>query len=61
MKKVFSINEKAAPKRWVKFRRWHKAACASDPLTSEERFKELGGIIPEKNVRKTNKPIKEKE
>jgi len=49
-----------APKGWKDFRRWHKAACPSDPLTSEERFVKEGGKLPEKNVSKSNTRTSEK-
>ena len=58
MKKIYSVNPKAAPKEWTKFRRWHKAACTSDPMTATERFIDLGGVIPKKNVSKTNPRVK---
>jgi hypothetical protein len=38
----FSINTKFAPKKWSEFKRWHKAACPTDPLSAEERYKEMG-------------------
>lgn len=48
MGKPVSINVKAAPKDWGKFKKWHKLACKNDPLTSEERFVKLGGKLPSK-------------
>lgn len=44
----YSINTKIAPKEWSKFKRWHPAACPTDPMGTEERFIFIGGIMPEK-------------
>ena len=49
------------PKGWKDFKRWHKLACPSDPLTAEERFKKVGGIIPKKNVSRADTSTKETE
>jgi len=49
MKSNYYINELVAPKEWSKFKRWHKVACTSDPLSAEERFIQIGGKIPKKD------------
>ena len=48
----YSVNTKVAPTDWVKFKRWHKAACPSDPLSAEERFVKIGGKLPKKDGHK---------
>ncbi len=58
MEGKFSINELAAPKDWKAFTRWHKLTCTSDPMTADERFAELGGVIPKKNVSKSDPSAK---
>lgn len=53
MKGEFQINEKYAPKTWIKFKSWHKAATANlDPLSAEERFVKLGGQLPKSKKKK---------
>jgi hypothetical protein len=47
----YKINEKLAPKKWSDFKKWHKLACHTDPLTAEERYVEIGGKLPAKDVK----------
>ncbi len=35
------VNAAAAPKTIGKFREWHKQACKRDPLSADDRFKQL--------------------
>lgn len=42
----FSINEAAAPKEWVAFKRYHGIACKADPLSAEERYRKMGYKVP---------------
>ena len=49
------------PKDLKGFKRWHKVACPSDPLTAEERFVKEGGVIEKKNVSRSNPSVKEAE
>lgn len=53
-----NINWAIAPKEFEAFKRWHKAACPSDPLTAEARFKKEGGKMPKKNDNKRVKKEK---
>ena len=41
-----SINKAVAPKEWLKFKRWFKAACTSSQMTAEEAYKSLGYTLP---------------
>ena len=52
-----SINEAAAPKEWVAFKRWHSAACKADPLSAEDRFRDMGYEVPVKPAKKGKAPI----
>ena len=55
-----NIAEHLAPENWTNFKRWHKAACKLDNLTAEQRFVKLGGIIPKKDVSKSDSRTKKK-
>ena len=56
-----SINIDHAPKDWKSFKRWHPLSTDGvDPMTAEERFESLGGVIPKKDVDRTDSPAKAK-
>ena len=46
------INVEAAPKEWVKFKKWHALACDTDSLSAEDRFKQMGYTIPKEEKKK---------
>ena len=48
MDKVVSINESLVPKTYKEFKVWHKLACHTDILTTEERWAKMGNRLPEK-------------
>ena len=49
MESRIKIAEHLAPKNYLKFKRWHKAACALDNLTAAERWVKMGNKLPEKD------------
>jgi len=49
------------PKEWKEFRKWHKLACHSDPLSAEERFVKEGHKLPKKDVDRSDTPAKDTE
>ena len=60
MKGTINIAVHLAPKGYKEFCKWHKLAAPNDPLTSEQRFVEMGGEIPTKNVSKRSTSVKKK-
>jgi len=36
----YQVNWEKAPTTKQAFKKWHKLACANDPLTADERFKQ---------------------
>ena len=49
----YNVNTKVAPKDWATFEPWHAKACKKDPLSAEERFKEMGGKVPKKESKES--------
>ena len=61
MRGQVNIAVNLAPKEWTKFKRWHKAACALDNLSAEQRWEKMGNSLPKKKKSDDNKRTKEKE
>jgi len=51
MKGTVNIAVNLAPKNYRDFKRWHKAACGLDNLTSAERWVKMGNKLPNDNKR----------
>ena len=54
---IVTVNPELAKLPFSTFKKWHDRFMPTDELTAEERYKDLGGKIPEKRVTKA-KPDK---
>jgi hypothetical protein len=49
---IITVNPALAKLPFSRFKEWHKKFLSYDPMTAEERYKELGGKVPEKKKTK---------
>jgi hypothetical protein len=47
-----TVNPELAKLPFSAFKKWHDKFMPTDTMTAEERYKDLGGKIPEKRVTK---------
>jgi len=59
MEKLYELNKNAAPKDWVKFKRWYRLPSFNLPFTVEEAWvKLLGRKLPKDDSKRIKKKIK---
>jgi len=49
---IVTVNPELAKLPFPAFKKWHDKFMPTDTMTAEERYKDLGGKVPEKRVTK---------
>lgn len=56
MKRIVTIDPRIARMPFDRFARWHKISVPGDPMTAEQRYLDIGGKMPAKQVDKVKRP-----
>ena len=50
---IITVNPALSKLPFATFKKWHEKFLSHDTMSVEERYKELGGKVPEKRVEKS--------